>query len=135
MAEVSLKLSVEVLLAVNFVHKRVKADSIRSILIQEKDANFVDLVDSKLRIGEQHMMIVEKIFARVRSFSINLELSDLETSEVEPGVIGRKLSHGKAHIYAAREVVTPREIQLDIVAHIFEAFGSNNTIFVLNKHV
>lgn len=113
----------------------MKADSIRSVLIQEKDANLIDLVDLKLRVGEQNMMIVEKIFARVRGFSINLVLSDLETPEVEPGVIGWKLSHGKAHVYAAREVISSRKIQLDIVAHIFEAFGSNNTIFVLHKHV
>ena len=79
----------------------MKADSIRSVLIQEKDAHLIDLVDLKLRVGEQNMMIVEKIFARVRSFSINLVLSDLETSEVEPSIIGWKLSHVKANVYAA----------------------------------
>jgi len=84
--EVGLKLSVEVLAAIDLVDKRVQADTILPVFVKEEDASRVSLSDSQMARRQIDVMIPEDGSVHVHRFIVDHVLGDLNSTEVKEAV-------------------------------------------------
>lgn len=102
MAEIGLKESLDVLLAILFVCKSRKACTGSAILVEEVHFDRVDLVREKQRGRHFDAMFVKYVLRSFNFFLIDRILIDRETSEVNvQGSLRERLTHAECDLDAA----------------------------------
>ena len=84
MAEIGLKLRIQVLLGINLIGEGMQTDTIFAILVQEKYLHRVDLVDCCQHFTRDlHVMILEDVGVRRDCLAIDGVISDFYPAEIE----------------------------------------------------
>ena len=84
MAEISLELSVDILLSIDLVNERMETNSIFPVLVQEGNLNLVSLSYFQHVNRDGQVMVFEGVGGAGDVLAVDFILGDAHASEIEP---------------------------------------------------